>query len=207
MKLILIKMGWDTQIIIIVENIQNEEREITLELYQSDANSYFHNGLSFAKFKLCSDETKVLFFTYERRKYLPYWAIQDISLKYPGKYFTAIGSSLDFNLGPAGIIKILNGEIIDSYGFWKRELEVTEFLENPIPEALYQWFGKDKLEEQLRELHLDKQPKKWIQDLDLYAENIIEFTEQQNQQFIEIVNYYTEIGDNWEEIKLTEDVI
>lgn len=191
-------MGWDTQIIVIVENIQNEEEKIALELYQSDAS--FIKGLFYAKFKLCNNMTKVLFFTYERRKYLPFWIIEDISLKYPDKYFTAIASSPDFILGPAGLIKVLNGKIIDSYGFWERELEATIFLENPIPEVLYQWFAKDKFEEQFRELYLDKQPKQWITNS--YVENLIEFTEEQNQKFIEIVENDKDFNNDWIEIKL-----
>ncbi|MET3028370.1 hypothetical protein ABXT06_16945 [Flavobacterium sp. UW10123] len=192
-------MGWDTQIIIFVENIQNEEKEIALDLYGSDKN--FITGLFFAKSKFCSDGTKAIIFTYERRKYLPYWTIKEVSLKYTGKYFTAIASSPDFILGPAGIIKFFNGEIIDSYGFWERELVATEFLENPNSEVLYQWFAKDKLEEQFREFYVDKQPKKWIEDS--YRENIIEFTDEQNQKFIEIIENY-KTNNDWTEIKLNK---
>lgn len=194
-------MGWDTQIIIIVENIQNEEKEIALDLYKSDAVTYFHEESFISKFKLCHNGTKTLFFKYERRKYLPYWTIQNVSLKYHDKYFTAISSENDFNLGPAALIKIVNGKIIDSYGFWERELIASEFLENPVPEILYQWFSKDKLEEQFRELYTDKQPKKWIEDS--FAKNIIEFTDEQNQKFIEIIENY-KTNDDWTEIKLNQ---
>lgn len=195
-------MGWDTQIIILVENIQNEEKEISSALYESDAINYFHQKTSCAKYKNCSNESKTLFFTYKRRKYLPYWTIQEVSIKYPEKYFTVIASCPDFILGPAGIIKVSNGEIIDSYGFWERELEATQFLQDPLPEVLYEWFAKDKFEEQFRELYIDKHPKQWIQEL--FAQNIIEFTDMQNQKFIETFENY-KTNDDWIEIKLVSN--
>ena len=44
-------MGWDTQINIIVENVIDEEIEIAKDLFNSDAKSYYRNGISFIKFK------------------------------------------------------------------------------------------------------------------------------------------------------------
>lgn len=195
-------MGWDTQINIIVENIVNEEIEIAKHLFESDANTYFQNGISFIKYRAVETGLKVLFFTYERRKYLPYWTIQEVSKKFSDKYITVVGSSPDFICGPAGIVKILNGEIIDSYGFAERFGDIsvtTNVLENPIPEVLFQCFGKNKLEELVRETYIEKHPKKWIDEK--YYDNILEFKAEENEKFKTIVETYKDELINWTEIK------
>jgi hypothetical protein len=60
-------MGWDTQISVLVESVVNEEVVIAREIYETDARSY---GPSFATYREAEDNTKVLFYTYNRRKYL-----------------------------------------------------------------------------------------------------------------------------------------
>ena len=190
-------MGWDTQINIIVENIQNEEQDLAFELFQTDAKDYFHDGISYAKYRVADHGSKVLFFTYERRKYLPYWSIQEVSKKYPDKYFTIAASSPDFLCGPAGLVKIVNGDIIDSYGFFGMRQDI---LEIPDPEVLFQWFGKDRFEEQIRNLYIEKQSRKWIDER--YSENLIEFTDEENKQLTEVVNVWKEQPGDWIEIKL-----
>jgi hypothetical protein len=195
-------MGWDTQINIIVENIVNEEIEIAKNLFESDAKTYFQNGMSFIKYREVENGLKVLFFTYERRKYLPYWTIQEVSKKFSDKYFTVVGSSPDFICGPAGILKIFNGEIIDSYGFAERFGDIsltTKVLEKPIPEVLFQCFGKNKLEELVRETYIEKHPKKWIDEK--YYDNILEFKDEENEKFKTIVETHKDELINWTEIK------
>src|SRR6187551_3527069 len=110
-------MGWDTQINILAENCKDEYSKIARLIYEKDAKDYIHNGFSKICFKK-NENTSALFFTYERRKYLPYWIIQGISNVYKDVPFTIVASCPDFINGPAGIVKIISGEIIDSYGFF-----------------------------------------------------------------------------------------
>jgi len=197
-------MGWDTQINIIVEDIREEELEIAKEIFEGDAETYYHNGISFIKYRVCEDGSKVLFFTYERRKYLPYWAIQEVSKKFSSQYFTVIGSSPDFISGPAGIVKIAGGEILDSYGISERfenHLVTTEQFEKPNPEILFQCFGKNKLEETIREFYLESFPKQWVDEA--YADNILEFKAKEMEQFKDLAerfkntNAWMEISPNF----------
>lgn len=195
-------MSWDTQINIIVEDIINEEAEIARELFNSDAKTYYKNGISFVKYREADNGKTVLFYTYKRRKYLPYSTIQDVSKKFYDKYFTIIGSSPGYLCGPAGLVKIFNGEIIDSYGFTERFGDITEtirILENPNPELLFQCFGKDKIEETLREYYLDKRPKQWIDEK--YYDNILDHNEEEKKLF---KNTNTDTIRKWIEIKQPE---
>jgi hypothetical protein len=192
-------MGWDTQISIIVENVLNDEVEIAKDLFNTDAKSYYHNGISFIKYKQLENVKSVLFYTYERRKYLPYWTIQEVSKKFHDKYFTVLGSSPDYLCGPAGLVRFFNGDIIDSYGFTERFGDMSEtirVLENPDPELLFQCFGKDKLEETIREQYLDKRPKVWIEEK--YYDNILDFNEVEKEKFI---NVSIDKTNKWTEIK------
>lgn len=191
-------MGWDTQINIIVENVVNEESKIAADLYETDAKTYWLNGIHYAKSRQLDDQSKALFFTYERRKYLPYWAVQEISLKYKDKYFTVVASCPDFIFGPAGVVKIVNGEILDSYGFAG---ERQKILENPDPELIFQWFGKGRFEEEYRDLHADQHPKKWIEEL--YAQNLIEFSPEQENELLEYKKLTTLGQAEWQEIKIS----
>lgn len=196
-------MGWDTQINILVENIRDEEVEIAKDLLKGDAESYYQNGISFIKYRVCEDGSKVLFFTYERRKYLPHWTIQEVSKKFNTQYFTVIGSSPEFIGGPAGLVKIENGIILDSYGMAARfgdHSATTEIFENPNPEVLFQCFGKNKLEESIRELYLENHPKRWIDEA--YSENIIEFTKEEMEKFNDIVSRFKDEQNTWIELSL-----
>lgn len=195
-------MGWDTQIIIIVEHIVNEEVEIAKDLFNSDANSYYKNGISFIKYRECDSGNKILFFTYERRKYLPYWTVQEVSKKFRDKYFTIIASCPDYLCGPAGLVKIYNGDIIDSYGFTERVDNMEEtirILENPKPELLFQFFGKNKVEELLRERYVEKQPKKWIEEI--YDGNILDYNDDEKEKFKSLANMNIDEFAKWKEIK------
>ena len=194
-------MGWDTQINIIVENITNEESEIAIKIFDGDAISYFGNGSSFIKWRETENGKKILFFTYERRKYLPYWTIQEVSKQFSEKYFTVIASSPDYVGGPAGVVKVENGEIVDSYGFFERLENISDImkvLENPDAELMYQLFGKNKIEENIRESYLEKNPKCWIEEK--YYENMINFDENEKKKFAEVIE--NKKGISWESIEL-----
>lgn len=189
-------MGWDTQNSIIVEDLQCNVKIVAMDIFEADAKHYFHKGTAYAIYKQIENGSSVLFFTYERRKYLPYWAIQEVSKKHVGAYFTILASSLNFINGPGGLVKILNGEIIDSYGFWE---ERQSILNKPDAELLWQWFGKHKAEALIRERYLDTNPKRWVEDD--YAANSIDFSPNEIeslQKTVEQVNREVE----WEAVDL-----
>jgi hypothetical protein len=89
-----------------------------------------------------------------------------------------LASCPDFISGPAGIVRIVSGEIIDSYGFFGVR---KDKLENPDAELIYQWFGKGRQEEKIRNLYEDQHPKMWIDER--YIENLIEFTEEVGRKY------------------------
>ncbi|WP_299623659.1 hypothetical protein [uncultured Tenacibaculum sp.] len=64
-------MGWDTEITIIAENIDNRNdiKKLKELIYEKDGKSYEMNS-SFEK------DTNTLYYHYQRRKYAPYWVIQ-----------------------------------------------------------------------------------------------------------------------------------
>ncbi len=190
-------MGWDTQIVIIVENIIDNVQEVASDLYNADANGYYGKGVCFVKYRHSNDGTKALFFTYERRKYLPYWAIQEVSKKYPEMYFTAVGSSPDFLCGPSGLLKIINGEITDSYGFFERAQEI---LSAPRAEPLYRWFCKDGFEERFRSLYPEK-PRD-MNVTDNYVDNLIEFDEDQNRKLDDLLTGTGSDEVHWKELSV-----
>lgn len=195
-------MGWDTQINIIVEGIEIGEMEIADAIFESDAKDYYQNGMSFIKIRECGSDSKVLFYTYERRKYLPYWAIIEVSEKFKKNYFTVIASSPDFLGGPSGLVKITNGKIIDSYGFMERfgnQEQTQRTLEGPDPEMMFRCFGKDKLEETIRGLYVHQQPKKWIDEK--YSENLLEFNEEERKRFAAMLPATTGAPIKWTAIK------
>jgi hypothetical protein len=190
-------MGWDTQIVIIVENITGNVQEVASALYNADAKEYYSDGARFVKYRHSNDGTPVLCFTYERRKYLPYWAIQEVSQKYPEMYFTAVGSCPDFLAGPAGLVKIINGEIVDSYGFFHRARAI---LSAPRAEPLYRWFGKDGLEETFRALYPDN-PRD-MNVTDDYVSNLIEFSDDQNQKLDDLLIATENDEVHWKELSV-----
>jgi len=124
-------MGWDTEVIIIGEKIENENlaKEIGSRIFEKDSKSYGKESF----FIIDEGEYFSIFYTYERRKYLPFWVIEDISFEFQKVNFTLLGSCSDFIGGPPGLIKIFNGKIIDSYGMFKAKGE-EEKLRNKFLE-------------------------------------------------------------------------
>ena len=123
---------------------------------------------------------------------------EELERKFKDKYFTVVASCPDFICGPAGVVKIVNGEILDSYGFAG---ERQKILENPDPELIFQWFGKGGFEEEYRNLHADQHPKKWIEEL--YAQNLIEFSPEQENELLEYIKLTTLGQVEWQEIKIS----
>lgn len=141
-------MGWDTEVIIIAENIKEEQHayRIMEAIFYDDAQHY---ELSTCYLK---EESTVfsLYYHFERRKVIPYWIIEKISSDFPKVVFTALGDCPDFICGPAGWVRIINGKIKDSYGIRNKRQSV---LSKPglFMNEIYDWFrqnGPEDIERQ-----------------------------------------------------------
>ena len=132
------------------------------QLFHKDAKRYEPISFYIAKTSL----EYASYFTYERRKYAPYWVVQEISNDYPKVSFVILASSPDFLCGPGGIIKIKNGEIMDSYGIYGTDSIRHEILDAPIKnrEDIYKWFKHGGVEEQLRANYISEFPLGWCED-------------------------------------------
>ncbi len=115
-------------------------------------------------------------------------------------YFTAVGSSPDFLCGPSGLLKIINGGIVDSYGFFERAQEI---LSAPRAEALYRWFGKDGLEERFRALYPEK-PRD-MNVINNYVDNLIEFDDEQIQKLDDLLLKTEGDEGHWKELSVSGD--
>lgn len=143
-------MGWDTQIIIIGENIETKEtaKNIGKQIFDKDSKRYGKES-----FYIIEETSNIsIFYTYERRKYAPYWYIEEISKTYPNVNFVILGSMLDFLCGPGGLFKITGGKIEDSYGIWGEESTRHRIICNPkeFKYKIYDWFKMDGKENELR---------------------------------------------------------
>jgi len=159
-------MGWDTEVIIIAEKVKsvNSVKEIGILIFEKDS-KYYEQESSYI---IQEGNEFSLFFHYERRKYLPHWVIKEISSKFKDVSFTMLGSCPDFVGGPAGIIKIKAGQILDSYGIGsaKQKLIREEIVSNPnkYKELIYDWFKSEGKEERARLSFIDKFPMMWCND-------------------------------------------
>ena len=138
-----------------------------------------------------------LFYNYERRKYAPYWIIQEISKIHTDVHFTILASCPDFFGGPAGLIRISKGIILYSYGIGEisksiiRETIIAEPL-NYIP-LILEWFGFNGHEEKQRIVYLSQYPKGWCDEN--YVDKIIpipeteELKEKYNRDYSDLEKY------------------
>lgn len=157
-------MGWDTKIIIIAEAIESKEISIEIgeEIFNTDSKRYGKESFYIIE----TSPNFEIYYTYERRKYAPYWVIQEISKSHQNVSFTILGTMLDFLCGPGGIIKIQNGEIIDSYGIWGENSIRHQILNSPIEnkQIIFDWFKTNGLESKLRFNFLNDFPLGWCED-------------------------------------------
>lgn len=198
-------MGWDTEIVILAEGISAKEVALDVQKHIFDKDS-----------KWCGKETCFvikersefcLYYHYERRKYAPYSAVQEISKKFPEVQFTILGSMPDFLCGPGGIIRISDGVINDSYGVWPYESMRYSILNEPISqkEAIYEWYKNNGYEDQQRRLYHKQYPLDWCEG-DFYKK-LIPIDDNRLKELIEHESYETS-GKDWEEqskIKLIPD--
>jgi len=145
-------MGWETEVIIIGEGIESKDLCIKIgnDIFEKDSKRYGKENFYIASSNLGYS----IYYTYERSKYAPYWIIEEISKVHTNISFTVLGSMLECITGPAGIIRIKNGEIIDSYGIWYSDQQEKryEILDSPVKnkEIIFEWFKTTGLESKLR---------------------------------------------------------
>ncbi len=167
-------MGWDTEIVILAENIKNETMAINLSelIFEKDARNY-------GQVNCFLRNSDTLFYHYERIKYAPCWIIKDISKQFREIKFTVLASCPCFVGGPAGLIRIAHGEISDSYGIGeiKKSIIRSALIEEPLNNIplIYEWFRFKGKEEMLRAEHLNNFPKGCCEEN--YAEKIIPITD------------------------------
>ena len=191
-------MGWDTEIVIIAEKVKNkkEASDLSKLIVEKDARSYGQVSC-FVK------NSEILFLHYKRRKYAPYWVIQDISKEFLDANFTILASCPDFVGGPAGIIRISEGEILDSYGIGEANKSIIResLISDPLNyvQLIYEWFGFNGKEKLLRMNHLTEYPIGWCEEN--YVDKIIpivetqELTEKYHQGYTDLVEHH------WTELK------
>lgn len=134
-------MGWDTKVVLIAEGVLDEMCLPAL-FYEMDTKDYAQST--------CVRRGDVLIYSFIRRKYLPYWEVEDFTKAFPSVRFTLLGGMLEDGSAIGGVIRISNGVVGDSYGFWD---ERTDFITYSHPEQLYRWFRFGGPEEQSRELN------------------------------------------------------
>lgn len=190
-------MGWDTEVIIIAENIQTRDdaKNISEQIFENDSKCY---GQALV-YIIENQNSCSLFFTYERRKYLPYWVIEKISVEFINVEFTLLGSCPDFLAGPAGHVKIKNGKIIDSYGIWEGNKQTIriQLITNPRqnPALTFEWYKWKGNENRLREDFIKDFPLTWCNGN--YSDKIIPIQDTQEliDEFVSVNK--GEIPNNW----------
>lgn len=167
-------MGWDTQIIIIAQGIEAKETAVRIaeQIFEKDSKGYGKESVF-----IVNHPDLALYFTYERRKYAPYWVIREISNQYPEVIFTLLGSSPEFIGGPGGIIRIKNGAIIDSYGIYGENSIRLEVLESPVEnmDSIYEWYKSNGPEQAYRTRFTSEFPLGWCEEN--FSEKIIPIEE------------------------------
>ena len=158
-------MGWETEVIIIAESIESKEiaHEIGHQLFLQDSKYYEKEDF----YIFPHDSSYAFYYCYERRKYLPYWVILEISKNYSSTRFTLLGSMIEFLCGPCGLIRIQNGNIEDSYGIYgDSQLDHQRVLNSPVKhrKIIFDWFRKGGKEEEIRMKHLNEFPLGWCDD-------------------------------------------
>lgn len=144
-------MGWDTQVGILIEEL-SDEKEAILSLFFADPPLIY---LPIQVFERFIEQQSVLYLTYEGRKHPPVAWFDKISAIHSKPIFTLLGSHIDFLCGPAGLIKLKAGEILDSYAYFDR---FTDYEDYYHPEYIYQWFGLPGPENHIRQNHLTQIP-------------------------------------------------
>lgn len=135
-------MGWDTQVTILCERVEKLDTVMSF-FFEQDARNYQKKHGRTQIFT----RDRTLFFSYERRKYAPYWVVESLSRELPKVLFTLLSDSPEFLGGPGGLVRIKGGRIRDSYGLIG---ERQELLEMPHPEQVYRWFRCGGPEEKSR---------------------------------------------------------
>jgi len=182
-------MSWNTTVIIIAENIKNykEAEDFGKQLFENDSKRF--NVEVF--YIIEKESTYSAFYSYTRKKHLPQWVIDAYSKKHPSLNFTLIGSTLEFICGPAGIIRIHEGEIVDSYGIAPEDSIRKEMLKDIAinKEMIFQWYSWNGSEMQLRNKQLNQTPLgncqgKYVEKLIYIEEDIVKKEVKNHEKYI-----------------------
>jgi len=151
-------MTWNTTVIIIAQNLDSKEEALKLGKQFFDQDSKRFNPETF--YVINEQDSYSIFYSYQRSEHLPSGIIEAHSKHNPKLHFTLVGTALQFDCGPGGVIRIKNGEIIDSYGITPddsiRKVMMKDVSENY--KWIYGWYSWDDVEMQLRNDVLDKVP-------------------------------------------------
>ena len=186
-------MSWNTTVIIIAENIKSykEAQKIGKDFFENDSKRF--NAEVF--YIIEKESTYSVFYYYLRKKHLPQWIINSYSKKHPSINFSLIGSTLEFICGPTGIIRIHEGEIIDSYGISPEDTIRKEMIKDigTNKEMIFQWYRWNGSEMQLRNNQLHQNPLgncqgKYVEKFIYIEENIVEAEIDKQQKNIGIWN-------------------
>ena len=173
-------MSW-TQVIIIAENVKEKKFDIFSRIQEEDIKLFNQDGTFFSKYKQIDNRDEVLMITYERRKTIPYWLFENISQLYPTIYFTVLGSCC-YDGGPGGIVKISNGQIVDSYGIFDKRQDI---LSNPNPNIVFEWYKREGFEMCFRNYRLLEYPFKKFDEVNF--NDTIDFSENEIKELDDLI--------------------
>jgi len=189
-------MGWGNYVIIIGEKIErkNSAKEIGKLIFEEDSKKYEKE-----LFYIIHEKNYFsIFYAYERRKYLPYWILQEISANYPKIEFAMLGDCPQYLFGPGGLIRMHKGKIQDSYGIIPdRNLLRYLIISNPVKYKfqIYDWYRFEGKEKKLRQKFSSKYPLKWCDEN--YDERLIPIANSEELNFI-IENESSLSTEKWE---------
>ncbi|MDF1695327.1 MAG: hypothetical protein P1U56_05830 [Saprospiraceae bacterium] len=190
-------MGWDTEIVILAEHCQDTKQAIQISKQIKEKDAYGPPSVFV-------NDGKNLFYHYERRKAAPYWVIKEISQTHQDVCFTILASCPDFVGGPGGIIRIQNGEIIDSYGIGELNIPTIriEILIRPlhyIP-LIFNWFKWNGSENDLRMKFCETYPLGWSNDR--YADKLIPIEDTKELKILFSKQYHQLEDFKWKKVNL-----
>jgi|GEM_PF-6178818 len=171
-------MSWNTTVIIIVENIKSykEAQDFGRHIFENDSKRFDSEVFYIIKEK----STYSVFYFYTRKKHLPLRVIDSYSKEHPSLNFTLIGSTLEYICGPAGIIRVHGGEIVDSYGISPEDSIRKEMLKDTAANKvmIFQWYSWNGSEMQLRNKQMNQIPlgncqRKYVEKLIYIEEDIV----------------------------------
>jgi len=151
-------MSWITSAFIIIEGISTEElaKELGHHLFQKDSKRFSAETFYIIK----NQNAYSILYSYKRNAPLPTWVITSLTKNLSELKTTLISTNMQFDCGPAGVIKLQNGEILDGYGISSEEsLRKKMLLDIELnKELIYNWYRWDGSEQRFRNTQLEQVP-------------------------------------------------